>query len=184
MKTFVAVVVFLTLSAGLYAQKEGASGGKPQFKKFNVGSLDPNSPVTNVEAAEIFATTRKAFRSARIGSAGKSTIPENDQLANRDEVILEMAKIFDASKKAIRFVPQPVKYEANVFKVGQGAKAPLTKLVSWGFVAPYGPLATGPKTTITVKEFGDAVGFFISRMSEVTHTPSSRWSPYLKAGDD
>jgi hypothetical protein len=32
-----------------------------------------------------------------------------------------------------------------------------------------------------VREFGDALGFLLLRLAELTHTPSSKWSPYMNA---
>ena len=163
----------------------GQVGEKPRVKKANVTGIDQKSPVTRSEAAAVFVRLRKAVISARVAQiAPKSTIASNNQPVTREEVILEMAKILDASKKSVKFVPALVKYDPAVFKVGSApSKAALTSLVSWGFVAPVGALATGPKPNLSVAQFGDAVGFFLARIADLTHMPSPRWSPYLMPND-
>lgn len=163
----------------------GQSGEKPRIKKANVGNVDQKAPVTRSEAAAVFSRARKAIISARVASISpKSSIAAGTQAVTREEVILEMSKIFQASKKSVKFVPKPARYDASVLKVGGAAsRTALTSLVSWGFVAPVGPLAVGPKPNLSVAQFGDAVGFFLARMSDVTHMPSPRWSPNLMPND-
>lgn len=161
------------------------TGEKPKIKKTNVGSVDQKAPVSRSEAAAVFSRARKAIIAARVASISpKSTIPAGNQPVSREEVILEMSKIFAASKKSVKFIPKPARFDATVFKTGSAAsKTALTGLVSWGFIAPVGPLAVGPKPNLSIRQFGDAIGFFLARMSDVTHMPSSRWSPYMMPDD-
>lgn len=183
MKSFLAIVFLIVAVIGIAQQTGQQTGGgsKPQFKKLDATGVDPASAVTRAEAVAVFDETRKAIRTAHIGPGGKASIPSDGKTVTRDEVIAEMSRILDASKKSIRFVPSFVAFDATVLKTGTpAAKTTLSKLIAWGFVAPVGPLATGPKPTISIQEFGDAIGFFISRMSDITHMPSTRWSPYLQ----
>jgi hypothetical protein len=53
-------------------------------------------------------------------------------------------------------------------------------LVRLGAVARVGPLATNKSDTIDAPDFGDAIGFFLARMAEITHQPSSKWTPWLR----
>jgi hypothetical protein len=163
----------------------GQTGDKPKIKKTNVGNVDQKSAVTRSEAAAVFARARKAIISARVASISpKSTIASGSQAVSREEVILEMSKIFQASKKSVKFIPKPARFDPAAFKTGSASsRSALTTLVSWGFVAPVGPLAAGPKPNLTVAQFGDAVGYFLARMSDVTHMPSPRWSPYMMPND-
>jgi hypothetical protein len=163
----------------------GQTGEKPKIKKINVGKVDQKAPVTRSEAAAVFARARKAIIAARVAAISpKSTIPMGNQPVTRDEVVLEMSKIFQASKKSVKFVPTPARFDPAVLKTGSASlKSALTSLVSWGFVAPVGALAVGPKPNLSVAQFGDAVGFFLARMSDVTHMPSPRWSPYMMPND-
>jgi hypothetical protein len=44
-------------------------------------------------------------------------------------------------------------------------------------------VAVGPnKDTLTIEEFGDALGYFFARLADLTHTPSFEYSPYLGGG--
>jgi hypothetical protein len=176
MKLLLAIVFSVSIALA------GQGSDKPQFKKAKIGaSVDLKAPVTKSEAAAVFVRARKAIAASRIAQMdAKSTIALGNAPVTREEVISEMAKIFEASKKAVKFVPAPTRHDPAVFKVGSPAlKASLGKLVTWGFIAPVGPLATGPKPNLTVAQFGDAIGFFMARMTDVTHMPSPRWSPYL-----
>lgn len=163
----------------------GQGGGdKPRLKKVNVGSVDQKAPVTRSEAVAVFTRARKAIVTARIAQIStKPSLSNGNQPVTREEVISEMAKIFDACKKSVKFVPNKSKFDPAVFKVSAAVKPSLTTLVSWGMVAPVGPVATGPQPGLSIPQFGDAVGFFIARISDVTHMPIPRWSPYLMPND-
>jgi hypothetical protein len=41
-------------------------------------------------------------------------------------------------------------------------------------------LATGPTDSITVSDFGDAIGFFVSRVAQMSHMPNRKWTPWLR----
>jgi len=186
MKSFLAIAFLIVAVLGIgIAQQQQQGTGKPQYKKLDAAGVDANSSVTRAEAAAVFEEARRAIKTAHIGGGGKSSIPSDGQAVTRDEVIVEMAKIFEASKKSIRIVPTHDSFDATLLKVGSpAAKAELSKLIAWGFVAPVGPLATGPKPTISIQDLGDALGFFISRLSDITHMPSTRWSPYIQHPDN
>lgn len=174
------VLAIVMCTAVAYA----GQGDRPKIKKVNVGSVDQKAPVTRSEAVAVFTRARKAIVAARIAQiATKPSLALGNQPVTRDEVISEMSKIFAACKKAVKFVPNKAKFDPSVFKVGASAKAPLTTLVGWGLVAPVGPVATGPQPGLTIPQFGDAVGFFLARISDVTHMPIPRWSPYLMPND-
>jgi hypothetical protein len=182
MITRVFLAVVLSLSFAFAGQ---GSGEKPKIKKTNVSGVDQNSPVSKTEAAAVFARARKAIASARIAAVTpKSGIAIGNGPVTREEVILEMNRILQGSRKSIKFVPMLTSYDAKRFKVASSsARSALTRLVAWGFVAPVGPLAGGPKPGLTVAQFGDAVGFFMARLADVTHMPSPKWSPYLQPND-
>jgi hypothetical protein len=173
--------IFVAMLLTIGVAFAGQSGERPKIKKTNIGKVDEVAPVTRSEAAAIFARARKAIVAARIAQIPlKPTINPGNHTVPREEIILEMAKILDQSRNSVKLLPPPVKYNPKFFKVqSASAKSALNRLVSLGMIAPVGALATGPKPGISVAQFGDAVGFFLARMAEVTHKPSPRWSPYL-----
>lgn len=175
------VLAIVMCTAVAYA----GQGDRPKVKKVNVGSVDQKAPVTRSEAVAVFTKARKAIVAARIAQiTTKPSLAPGNQPVTRDEVISEMSKIFAACKTAVKFVPNKSKFDPTVFKVGSpAAKSSLTNLVGWGLVAPVGPVATGPQPGLSVPQFGDAVGFFLARISDVTHMPIPRWSPYLMPND-
>jgi len=178
--------VFLAVILGTSVALAGqGTGEKPKVKKTNVAGVDQNSPVSKAEAAAVFARARKAIAASRIALVTpKSGIAVGNGPVTREEVILEMNRILQGSRKSIKFIPMLTNYDAKRFKVGSAsAKSALAKLVAWGFVAPVGPLASGPKPGLTVAQFGDSIGFFMARLADVTHMPSPKWSPYLQPND-
>ncbi|MCW5942632.1 MAG: hypothetical protein KIS66_10400 [Fimbriimonadaceae bacterium] len=102
--------------------------------------------------------------------------------ATREAVIAKLDKLFEMSRPAFKFTPQPQPVDASVLKGTAPTLATLKKLIAWGAMAPRGPLATGG-ATVTLAEYGDAVGYLVSAIASLTHTPSSVWSPYLMPND-
>ena len=79
-----------------------------------------------------------------------------------------------------KIAPKPVPFEPTRIRATNSTdRALLTSLVRGGWVAPFGPLATGRVDSLQPREFGDATAFFILRLMELTQTPSSKWSPML-----
>lgn len=99
--------------------------------------------------------------------------------ASREEVLDQFARLFRSVSPKFRIKPRPVPFPAREARIAKRALPTLRTLVEWGCVAPVGPLATGPAATLTLSEYGDALGFFLARLAELTHTPSRKFTPYL-----
>jgi hypothetical protein len=113
----------------------------------------------------------------------KVDIQASNQPVTRTEVVREFERTFSLAEPSFKFTPAKVKFDSSQFTLSDAeSKTRLKKLVAWGAVARLGPLACGSKPTLGIHDFGDAVGFFISRVSSLTHYPSSRWTPYLNGG--
>jgi hypothetical protein len=160
--------------------KQGLSDRKP---KAVVGAV-ANAPVTQAEAAAVFKRAETVLRKlTRQPGVAKSGIPLTGAPVSRTQIVREMDRIFNLAKPAFKFTPPPVQHRPELFSLKDAASvAALKRLVGWGFVARLGPVATSSKSSLTVAEFGDAIGFFLLRMSDLTHTPSTKWSPYLQSG--
>jgi hypothetical protein len=167
------------LTAGAQDDRQGLSHKKGQ-------AVNPASggPVTQAEALAVFQRAEKVLRSVvkiRGGSATKLSAAKAP--VKRAQVIQEMDRLFALAKPAFKLTPKRVKLTGVAFTVKDSAALTSVKrLASWGFVARLGPIATSSSDTLSVTEFGDAIGFFLLRMSELTHMPSTKWSPYLQSG--
>ncbi len=165
MKRAALVCLALILSVGAFAQKP--------------------APVTRAEAAATFKDVETALR---IFSGGKvkGFAPKwgTPGPATRAEVILAFEKAFEQLRPQFKFTPRMVKFDPSVLRpVDTAARKPLEKLVAWGCISRLGPLATDAAPSIGLADFGEAVGFMLVRLAELTHTPSSKWTPAMMYGD-
>lgn len=145
----------------------------------------PQGAVTRQEATAVFkrvATALRIFTGGRVKSFAPAFQPTG--VLTRTELVKEFDRVFETAKPYFKFAPRPVKFDARVFSVKDAdARKKLDKLVLWGCVARIGPVATAPKDELALAEFGDAVGFLLVRIAELTHTPSSKWTPAMMHGD-
>jgi hypothetical protein len=159
------------------------STGLPQGRDEKKPSKPPkalafDSPVTTAEVNATFTRVEKAIAtlpgmqsfkpSARQGSKGAAT---------RDYIILEMNKLFDRLQPRFKFTPRKVAFDPKRLVVKPATAKTLHKLIAWGCVARVGPLATGPKPTIGLEQYGDALGLFVNRIADLTHSPDIKFSP-------
>lgn len=125
---------------------------------------------------------------AKIVGAPKPAMAKmSDAPATRAEILAEMDRVFNECKPKFRFTPRPLKvYQESIDKHNADPKVrqTMTKLVRWGCVSTVGPLVTGPGDGLDTKQFGDALGFFILRMIELTHQPDPKWTPDLQGIGD
>ncbi len=105
--------------------------------------------------------------------------------ATRAEVLKEFNRVFAEVEPHFKVTPCPSLVDtAAIAKRNPAKQRPtIAKLVRWGCVAPVGPLVVGPGETLTVEQYGDALGFFFTRVTGLTHMPSQRWTPYLQPPD-
>ncbi len=156
--------------------------GRPIHPKTLASTLVSDKPVTAREARETFGRMVALLTKVHGQPLGTGSIPLADRPVTRTETVAEMARIYRASEPTFRFTPAPTPYDASKFRIDAMQKTSLGRLVKQGCVAPLGPLATGPGLGLTPKEFGDAVGFFMARLSQVSHMPSPKWTPMLQEG--
>lgn len=157
-----------------------AQSGLESLKKRNVAPA--NGAVTQTEVALTMRRVETTF--FRLTRLNKSLPPmtASANAAQRGEILTRMVRLVDELKGEFKFTPKRIPYNASTFTVKSPARAQVERLVSWGFVAKTSPLVTGTKETLTTAEFGDAVGLYITRLADLTHTPSSKWSPYMSGG--
>jgi hypothetical protein len=115
-------------------------------------------------------------------SAPKAAAKAGDAPATREQVVLQMDRLFELARPSFKFTPKRIKYDPGMITIKRGrpARKAVEKLIAWEFVAKVGPLAANLKPTLTLGEFGEALGFFLARIADLTHLPSNKWSPYLE----
>ncbi len=175
-----------TIALALLAVYCFAQGAPEHLAKHNQPRIAvSNAPVTQAEAYAMFQRVERAFRNINgITENGPASAfsPSNEPIS-RDKTVIEMARLYDLVKPKFTIKLRTVKFDPAVFTLhDKTAKAEASKLVAAGCIGKYAQLVAGAGNTMQVGSFGDAVGLFIARIAELTHTPSSRFSPYLKLG--
>ncbi|MBX3118739.1 MAG: hypothetical protein KF784_06710 [Fimbriimonadaceae bacterium] len=181
MKTRASILVLIAALAMLLTCVAGSQGTLGDSPTKVVKTTD--APVTHREASTIIARMESVIRRVIHNSSvkGTSKIAADDQAVQRTELLKELNRLFEICRPKFKFTPDMTAYDPKEFTLGNDAniKAVAGKLVNWGAVGKVAPLVSGSKPTLTVAEFGDAVGFFLLRMSELTHTPSTKFSPAM-----
>lgn len=138
-------------------------------------------PVTKDEAKKVIDQVDSALV-AVMPAVKKSESPlAGSQPVTRAEVVSEFNRIFEAAKPEFKFTPRRVSYDASLLTLKDaGAKSRLQSLIAWGCVDQVGPLATSSKDTLGVLEFGDAVGFLLARVAQLSHMPDPKFTPSLE----
>lgn len=144
-----------------------------------------NSPVTRSESVAVLKKLRSIVSNVlEIPEIGKISLGEAGSApVSRDDVALfldKLAKICEAKFTISTARPPNLPSMAN--SKSAAAKAAMDRLVKGGFASRQGPLVAGPGATLRVLEYGDALGFFLLRLAELTHIPSSKFSPALMQG--
>lgn len=149
------------------------------------GSQPAQPPLTRGEMAAVFARLEAAERSVLKLPAAKPKPPSKPaDPAQRSDALLEFGRLYRLAKPSFSFTPRPIALQNELFGSLKGRPALTAReLVSWGFLAPYGPLITQKAESMSLADFGDAVGFFLARLADLTHVPSERFSPYLGGVD-
>ncbi len=174
-----AVGVWLAIGAvggpQVYGQQAGKSKAVPP-------TVDLAKPVTQKEVAATFEKLETAVQRVVLkGDRPPAKRPASQQPASRSEIVREMFRLYRMSEPKFRFTPKKQPFEKSDLSIAasDGARPMLEKLIEWGFVGRVAPLATSDKPTMQLPEFADAVSLFLARIAELTHTPSSNWSPYM-----
>lgn len=148
---------------------------------FGLAQAPSQGPVTRDEVRQAFAKVEPSL-GRRIGVAyPKTALKPGSAPATRVEIVTEFMRIWKASEPKFRFTSRPYVVYPEV--LAQNNKGPvikdLTFLIQRGAVAPVGPLAWGPKPTLEVSDFGDALGTLVHQITAFTHEPSVKFTPTL-----
>lgn len=177
MKKIALCLLLGTLAVSSFAQRESQA-------RRNLNS-HATSAVRVSEANATFIKYERIIRKV-LGMPGTTApTPLKDQKpATRVQILNGMNRLFEMTKPEFKMTPRDTKYDANLIAIPRGNpnRAVLEKLIKWGFVGKVSPLATGKTDGLTLAEFGDAMGLFLTRIADLTHTPNTKFSPYLQGG--
>lgn len=174
-----AVIYFLTaaLAGSAIAQREGQS-------RRNLGN-QATSPVRVSEVNATFLKYEKIIRKVLELPGSSAPSPSTDSKpATRAQILNGLNRLFEMAKPEFKITPRDTKYDASLIVVprGNASRPVLEKLIKWGCVGKVSPLATSKNDNLTLAEFGDAMGLFLARVADLTHTPNTKFSPYLQGG--
>jgi hypothetical protein len=173
------LIAILSVFLALAVAQEG---GFQRPKQRTTPVAPATGPVTQAEAKASFDRFRKVVQPVVRRSPGKSTLAASKEAVTRTQVVREMNSLFEALEPSFKFTPKRVAFEADRLSLKDAEQRKnLERLIRWGAVAKLGPIATAKEETLSLQEFGDALGFFMSRMAELTHMPSSKWTPALQS---
>ncbi|HRF60440.1 MAG TPA: hypothetical protein PLH94_11090 [Fimbriimonadaceae bacterium] len=145
-----------------------------------------NEPVTQGEVRGTLLQTEKHFRAVLKMPPPKPSgkMLGDGEPTTRRFTIERFAALVETLRPKFKIRPRPLRFdEKRLAKLPDALRTKLIALVRGGFIAPLGPLATAKGESVTLKEYGDALGYLISRLAEVTHMPSTKFSPYLQPPD-
>lgn len=143
--------------------------------------------VTQKETEVVFERLQNAIYRVVLEKPAPAAAKKSNSTApaTKAQIIQQLNALFELARPEFKYTPNkvPTNQAPITLPKTSPARPTLEKLIAWGFIAKVSPLATGAKDTLTLAEFGDSVGYFLSRMSELTHTPSIKFSPELMGGD-
>ena len=149
----------------------------------SVAWTQSKAPVTVAEADAVFQKIDASIRSVlKIKPVDKKRFGP-DRPITRAEVVARLDALFDTYRPKFQYTPRPFRYAPDVikrFNTDVVTQNRMERLVRWGFLAPVGPVVTSPTDTLTIPEFADAVGYFMSQTAALTYFADPRWVPNLQ----
>ncbi|QYK53412.1 MAG: hypothetical protein KF824_00640 [Fimbriimonadaceae bacterium] len=104
----------------------------------------------------------------------------------RKEVAARLIALMKHYQSSFRVTPRPFDvYPEVIDKYNKDAtlRADLLTLSRWGLIGPVGPLVSNPSENISEEEVGDALGYFYTQITYLSHQPDPRWTPALSDGE-
>lgn len=148
---------------------------RPKLKPVAKAKAVDTRPVTQREVQKVIKEAARI-----LGEPGyKPLTPAQTKPVSRDQVVQELSQLFRTLKPKFKTTPRKQPVRSDVLSVSPKLRPDLETLIAWGSVGPFAPLATNKNSTMTPAEFGDALGMFVARMADLTHLPSSKFTPSL-----
>ncbi len=177
-----AVIAIESVVSGVHAGAQSAADqadATPHTKRKAIASS--LGPTTGQDAAAVFGKIQGAFIYVlAVKPTSPTQIKSTSAPIDRKAVVGEFLRLREMASPAFRMKLRPARYDKSRWT---WSTPELESLVREGYVGPLGPITTNKTSTLTPAEFGDALGFFLARISQVTHQPSTQWTPYLQPAD-
>jgi hypothetical protein len=171
------------LAVAMLSALAGAQGGKTGLSKPHAAQVTASGYVTQADARVVFERAEKLLRNVTKTKAVVPAIPlKGTSPITRAQTIDQLNRLYEIVRPTVKVTPRPVLVRESAVKLAGPSRSTLLKLVRMGAVGNFAPLATGPDDKLTPKQFGDALGFFLARMAQMTHLPSRKFSPPLMDG--
>jgi hypothetical protein len=165
----------------------GASHSAAQnLERKNASPSDSSTPLKENELQATIVKYENILRQVlELPAAKISPKPTTANPVKREMIIAEMSRLFEICRPTFKFTPRFTTYKTETIGLAKVSKqrANLEKLIKWGAVAKTDPFVISKQETVSLALFADAFGLFLIRMADLTHTPSSKWSPYLVPPD-
>jgi hypothetical protein len=171
---FVAAGLLASIALGAQDVQSGLKKPRPKPVPAAAGF------VTEADAKAVFARAEKMIRRITKSTAKVEPIAlSGNQPISRAKTVMQFKRLYEVVRPQVKVTPRPVKVDIAIIRMSEPTKAVLIKLVKMGAIGNHSHLAAGPLDKLTPADFGDSLGFFLARMAQMTHTPSSEWSPPL-----
>ena len=138
--------------------------------------------VTEGEANKVFARAEAMLRKklALDSKAAPIDLGTSAAPVSREKVVAQFSRLYELSKPKFKLNPKPVGYDPKVLKMdNKKSLDQLVVLLKAGAIAERARVAVGPADTLTVKEFGDTLGYFLARIAQLPHMPIPEYSRAL-----
>ena len=176
MRSLLLITPVLLLAATAWTQDGSLSSSKPVAKPV----LNPD-PVTCNEARTVLNQLQAAMeRAASVKAAKPSKLANSDKAVTRVQILDEVDRLEREFRPVYALKPRTQYCNPAAVKFPEAERKKAIRLIKLGFLEPVAPLVFGPGDTLTAAQFSEALGFFVERWSDMTHLPSTKWSPDLK----
>lgn len=133
-------------------------------------------PVTVAEFAEVSTKVEAAIKQV-LGPLSFSPVPKGSlKVVRHQEIVGRMHIWFVAAKPKFRITPKLDRlHKEPTAWSDEKAK----ELIRWRLVNPRSALMTNKNAGVSPAELGDTLGYFLSRLAELTHTSNSKFTPSM-----